>query len=230
MLQVKNLIKTYPNGENKLYALNQVSFEIKDGEFAVILGPSGSGKSTLLNAISGLEAVDSGSIKYGDEELCGLNDRRLTEFRRAKTAYVFQSYYLLPALNVEANIRMGAALSKNRDIKEILEGVGLTGLEKRLPSQLSGGQQQRVSIARALAKKPDVLFCDEPTGALDEETGRQIITFLLELQKKLNFIMVMVTHNQNIAELADKVIGMNSGKIIQIRENAKRAAVADITW
>lgn len=230
MLQATKLVKTYPNGENKLYALNQVSFEIADGEFAVILGASGSGKSTLLNAISGLEPVDSGSIKYDGAELCGLNEKKLTEFRRAKTAYVFQSYYLLPALSVEANIRMGANLAGTKDIKDIIDGVGLSGYEKRLPSQLSGGQQQRVSIARALAKKPDVLFCDEPTGALDEDTGRQILTYLLDLQKKLNFIMVMVTHNANIAQLADKVIEMNSGKIIRSHKNTKKAAVVGIAW
>lgn len=230
MLQATKLIKAYPNGENKLYALNQVSFDINDGEFVAILGPSGSGKSTLLNAISGLESVDSGSIKYDGAELCGLSDRKLTEFRRAKTAYVFQSYYLLPALSVEANIRMGAALAGNGEITSIIEEVGLAGMEKRLPSQLSGGQQQRVSIARALAKRPNVLFCDEPTGALDEDTGRQILTYLLDLQKKLNFIMVMVTHNANVARLADKVIEMNSGKIVHIQENARRAAVGDIAW
>jgi putative ABC transport system ATP-binding protein len=230
MIQATNLVKTYPNGENKLYALNQVSFEIKDGEFAVILGASGSGKSTLLNTVSGLDNVDSGSIKHNGFEICGLSDRKLTEFRREKTAYVFQSYYLLPTLNAEANIRMGASLSGNTEIAEIIEGVGLTGMEKRLPSQLSGGQQQRVSIARALAKKPSVLFCDEPTGALDEATGRQILTYLLELQKKQNFIMVMVTHNSNIALLAHKVIEMNSGKIVRVKENEKQANVADITW
>lgn len=230
MLQIHKLVKTYPNGEDKLYALNQVTLEIKNGEFAVILGPSGSGKSTLLNAISGLESVDSGSILYDGSELCGLNDRKLTEFRRAKTAYVFQSYYLLPALTVEANIRMGAALAGNREITSIINGVGLTGMEKRLPSQLSGGQQQRVSIARALAKKPDVLFCDEPTGALDEDTGRQVLAYLLDLQKKLNFIMVMVTHNANIAGLANRVIEMNSGKIVRTRENIKQAAVVDVAW
>ena len=230
MLEVTNLVKTYPNGESKLYALNQVSLTIRDGEFAVILGPSGSGKSTLLNAMSGLESVDSGSIRYDGAELCGLSDRKLTEFRRAKTAYVFQSYYLLPALTVQANVRMGAALTGDREISGILEGVGLTGLEKRLPSQLSGGQQQRVSIARAIAKKPGVLFCDEPTGALDEDTGRQILGYLLTLQKKLGFILVMVTHNANITGLAHTVIEMNSGKIVRIHENAGQVAVADIAW
>ena len=230
MLQAINLVKTYPNGEEKLYALNQVSFEIKDSEFVVILGPSGSGKSTLLNAISGLETVDSGSIKYDGKELCGLSDSKLTEFRRAKTAYVFQSYYLLPHFNVDKNVKMGADLARNQNYREIIEAVGLGEKMNKMPSELSGGEQQRVSIARALAKKPMVLFLDEPTGALDEESGRQVLDHICTLQKELGFSIVMVTHNANIAEMANTVVKMNSGKIVETHVNESQKTAYEIGW
>lgn len=230
MISVNNLVKTYDNGESKLYALNEASFEIDNNEFVVILGPSGSGKSTLLNSVSGLEKPDRGSIKYDGREICGLDNRQLTAFRREKTAFIFQAYYLLPALNVEANIRMGANLAGVKDIAAIIEAVGLKGKEKSFPYQLSGGEQQRVSIARALAKKPEVLFCDEPTGALDEETGRQILKYLTALQKSGNLTIVMVTHNTNISRLANRIIKMNSGKIVEVVKNSKPAQVDEIAW
>lgn len=230
MIQISNLTKTYENGESRLYALNNVSLEIPDRDFVVILGPSGSGKSTLLNAVSGLEKPDSGSIKYDGAEICGLSEPELTKFRRNNTAFVFQAYYLLPSLNVEANIKMGANLAGVKDFSEIIEAVGLSGKEKRLPRQLSGGEQQRVSIARAISKNPKVLFCDEPTGALDEATGRQILKYLLKLQREKGLCIVMVTHNANFAQLATKVIKMNSGKIVEITENKNPADVDSIGW
>ncbi|MCL1900908.1 MAG: ABC transporter ATP-binding protein [Firmicutes bacterium] len=229
MIEINNLVKTYENGESKLYALNQVSFTIHNKEFVVILGPSGSGKSTLLNAVSGLEKPDSGSIKYDGREICGLKNKELTAFRREKTAFIFQSYYLLPALNAKANIQMGANLANNKDITDIIKAVGLEGKEKNLPRQLSGGEQQRVSIARAIAKKPEVLFCDEPTGALDETTGRLVMKYLVDLQKNMGLTIVMVTHNTNLAQLATKIIKMNSGKIVEITEN-KPKKVDEIAW
>lgn len=230
MLRVENLVKCYQNGDELLYALNSVSLSIEEGEFVVILGPSGSGKSTLLNVISGLETPDSGSVIYDDYEICGLNQKELTMFRRDKTAFIFQAYHLLPFINVEANIRMGADLKGNQNISEIIDGVGLRGLEHRLPYELSGGQQQRVSIARALAKKPDFLFCDEPTGALDEETSKQILTYLKELQNQLEFTIIMVTHNVSIAQIASKVIKMTSGRIVEIINNAHPRNVNEIKW
>lgn len=230
MIYVSGLTKTYENGKNRLYALNNVTFNIQNKEFVVILGPSGSGKSTLLNAISGLEKPDSGSIKYDAKEICGLDQKQLTAFRREKTAFIFQAYYLLPALSVEANIRMGANLAGEKHISEIIEALGLSGKEKNLPRELSGGEQQRVSIARAIAKKPEVLFCDEPTGSLDEATGRQILKYLLALQSNNDLTIVMVTHNANIAHLATKVIKMNSGRVIEIIQNDNPAKVEDIAW
>ncbi|MFJ7731309.1 ABC transporter ATP-binding protein [Lysinibacillus sp. NPDC097231] len=230
MLSVENVVKSYRNGSELLYALNSVSLSIEDGEFVVILGPSGSGKSTLLNVISGLEPSDSGSITYDDYEIIGLNQKELTLFRRDKTAFIFQAYYLLPFLNVESNIKMGADLKGNPNITEIIDGVGLSGLEKRLPYELSGGQQQRVSIARALAKQPDYLFCDEPTGALDEETSKQILTYLKQLQKQLKFTIIMVTHNVSIAQIATKIIKMTSGRIVEVINNAHPRNVNEITW
>lgn len=230
MIHVTNLTKTYENGESRLYALNNVSFTIEDNEFVVILGASGSGKSTLINTVSGLEKADSGSIVYDGQDISQLNDKELTAFRREQIGFVFQGYYLLPALNAEANIRMGANLSGSKDITEIIRALGLEGKEKKLPCQLSGGELQRVSIARALAKQPRVLFCDEPTGALDEATGRQILKYLVEVQRKKGFIIVMVTHNANIAHLATKIIRMNSGRIIDIMENNKRLTVDEIAW
>ncbi len=230
MIQITNLTKTYANGESSLYALDHVSAEIRSDDFVVILGPSGSGKSTFLNAVSGLEPPDGGSIRYDEVEIVGLADKELTRFRREKTAFVFQAYYLLPTLNVEGNIKMGANLAGNKDFSDIIAAVGLTGKEKRLPHQLSGGEQQRVSIARALAKAPAVLFCDEPTGALDEATGRQILEYLVRLQKEKGLCVVMVTHNANLAPVATKIIRMNSGRIVDITENKTQKRVDELLW
>lgn len=215
MLRIQHLVKTFANGEDKLYAVNDVSTVIDDHAFVVILGESGSGKTTFLNLVSGLEKADSGSVEYDGEDIQKLNDRKMTEFRRNQVAFVFQQYYLLPALTVYENIRMGGDLAGNREIEPIIEALGLTGKERNLPSQLSGGQQQRVSIARALAKRPKVLFCDEPTGALDEGTGNEVLRYLKEMQKEFGFTVVMVTHNQAISTLATKVIHMSCGKITE---------------
>ena len=219
MLKIKNLFKEYENGENPLAVLNDISLEIKDGEFIVVLGPSGSGKSTLLNAMSGLTAVKSGTIENDGVDITKLNQSELTLFRRKYTAFVFQSYYLMPVLTVKQNIKMGANLAGNKDYEEIIAHVGLKGKENRLPAELSGGERQRVSLARALAKRPKILFCDEPTGALDEATGRKILKYLIDNQKREGYTMIMVTHNENIALLADKIIRMNSGKIVGVFPN-----------
>ncbi len=229
MLEIKNVYKEYENGDEPLVVLNNVSLKINDGEFVVVLGPSGSGKSTLLNAISGLTNVKSGSIVYDGKDITKLNDKELTLFRREYTSFVFQSYYLMPTLTVMQNVRMGGNLVNNKNLQEIIEKVGLVGKENKLPSELSGGQRQRVSIARAIAKKPKVMFCDEPTGALDEQTGRMILDYLIKNHKENGYMMVMVTHNENIALLADKIIKMNSGKIVEVIENDPKD-IKDIRW
>ncbi|MCA5963992.1 ABC transporter ATP-binding protein [Blautia sp. RD014234] len=190
-----------------------MSLDIEDGEFAVILGASGSGKSTLLNVLSGLETPDQGDVYYEEKKIAGLSESELTRFRREQVGFIFQQYYLLPHMNVDKNVKMGADLSGNKDYREVIEAVGLGDKLEKLPGELSGGEQQRVSVARALAKKPRVLFLDEPTGALDEATGRLVLDYICRLQKMYHFTVVMVTHNQNIAQMAHKVILMNSGKI-----------------
>lgn len=230
MITAVGLQKSYGEGESRTQVLKGVELSIADGEFAVILGASGSGKSTLLNILSGLELPDSGSVCYGERDITKLSDGELTEFRRQKVGVVFQQYYLLPNLTVDKNVRMGADLAGNRDYAGLLTAVGLGDKLKKYPSELSGGEQQRVSLARALAKKPEVLFLDEPTGALDESTGRQVLDLLCKLRREIGFTAVMVTHNRNIADMADTVICMNSGLISEVARNAEPKTAYEIGW
>ncbi len=230
MLEITNVKKFYGTGENTTIALKGVSLTVGAGEFYVLLGASGSGKSTLLHIASGLERPDGGSVKYDGEEITALSDKELTAFRKRTVGFIFQQYYLLPNLNVDKNVKMGADLVGNRDYRKIIEAVGLGDKLTKLPSELSGGEQQRVSIARALAKNPKALFLDEPTGALDEETGRQILEVISATQKALGFALIMVTHNQNIAEMAGTVIRLNSGKIIETVRNEKQKTAYEIGW
>ena len=227
MITVSNIKKAY--GE-KNEVLKGFDLQITDGEFTVILGASGSGKSTFLNCLSGLERVDDGSIKYNDVDITELSDTALTKFRKDNIGFIFQQYYLLPNMTVEKNVRMGADLANNQEYEEIIKAVGLEEKAKKYPSELSGGEQQRVSVARALAKKPKVLFLDEPTGALDEETGRQVLDYICKLHKEYGFTIVMVTHNQNIAEMANTVIRMNSGRIAEIYSNSTQKTAYEIGW
>lgn len=230
MIEVKEVQKFYGNNENRFQVLKGISLKIKDGDFAVILGTSGSGKSTLLNTISGLESPDCGQVLYDSTDLTTLSDQELTRFRRENVGFIFQQYYLLPNMNVDKNVKMGADLAGNKDYKEIIEAVGLGTKLDKYPSELSGGEQQRTAVARALAKKPKVLFLDEPTGALDEETGRQVLDYICRLKQKLGFTILMVTHNQNIAEMADTVIKMNSGRISEIYTNTATKTAYEIGW
>ena len=227
MITVSNIKKAY--GE-KNEVLKGFDLQITDGEFTVILGASGSGKSTFLNCLSGLERVDDGSIKYNDVDITELSDTALTKFRKDNIGFIFQQYYLLPNMTVEKNVRMGADLANNQKYEEIIKAVGLEEKAKKYPSELSGGEQRRVSVARALAKKPKVLFLDEPTGALDEETGRQVLDYICKLHKEYGFTIVMVTHNQNIAEMANTVIKMNSGRIAKIYSNSTQKTAYEIGW
>lgn len=226
MIEMKNVHKYYGRAE----ILKGIDLTVKDGDYIVILGASGSGKSTLLNVMSGLEQTDAGTILYDGEDISRMDEKERTAFRKKTVGYIFQQYFLLPNLSVEKNVRMGADLAKNGDYKEIIEAVGLSDKMKKYPHELSGGEQQRVSVARALAKQPKVLFLDEPTGALDETTGRMVLDYIDRLQKKLKFTTIMVTHNQNIADMAGTVIKMNSGKIISSYENDNRKTAYEIGW
>lgn len=229
MIKVSHLSKAYQRETVVIPVLKDINLSVEDGEFVVILGPSGSGKTTLLNCLSGLDTVDSGSIEYDRIDITKLKDKDLRLFRRDTTAFIFQAYYLMNSLTVLANVKMGANLASRKDVSSIIEAVGLKGKENSYPSQLSGGEMQRVSIARALAKQPKVLFCDEPTGALDEETGRAILKYLIKLQSQEKFTIIMVTHNENISNLAQKIIRMNSGVIKSIEDNIPKS-VDEIGW
>ncbi len=230
MIKVENIVKSYGSGESRCQVLQGISLTIQDGDFVVILGASGSGKSTLLNVISGLERPDSGKVFYDTTEITALSDKELTAFRRETVGFIFQQYYLLPNMSVDQNVKMGAALAGNKDYEAVMEAVGLGGKLHKYPSELSGGEQQRVSVARALAKNPKVLFLDEPTGALDEQTGRQVLDYIGKLKIEYGFTIVMVTHNWNIAEMAETVIKMNSGKIADIYQNEVQKTAYEIGW
>lgn len=230
MIEVKNIIKSYGYGESRFQVLRGISIEIQDGDFVVILGASGSGKSTLLNVISGLERPDSGQVFYDATDITALSDKETTAFRRENVGFIFQQYYLLPDMSVDKNVKMGADLAGNKDYKNIIEAVGLGEKLHKYPSELSGGEQQRVSVARALAKKPKVLYLDEPTGALDEQTGRQVLDYICKLKNRYDFTIVMVTHNLNIAEMAKTVVKMNSGKISDIYKNEVQKSAYEIGW
>lgn len=230
MIKIENVTKSYGEKENRQQVLKNISLEIKDGDFIVILGASGSGKSTLLNVISGLERPDGGKISYDEEDITSLSDNELTDFRKKTTGFIFQQYYLLPNMTAEKNVKMGAELAGNKDYNEVIKAVGLEGKKNKYPSELSGGEQQRVSIARAISKKPKVLFMDEPTGALDEKTGRTVLDYILKLHEEKHFTSVMVTHNANIAETANTVIKMNSGEIGEIYTNEIQKSAYEIDW
>ena len=230
MIKAREINKFYGSRESRFQVLKNISLTIEDGDFVVILGASGSGKSTLLNVLSGLERAESGQIFYDDTEITGLTDKELTAFRRKKIGFIFQQYYLLQNMNVGKNVKMGADLAVNSDYKAILKEVGLENKLYKFPSELSGGEQQRVSVARALAKRPEVLFLDEPTGALDEDTGRQVLQYISELQKEYGFTIIMVTHNLNIAEMAKTVIRMNNGKVSEVYTTQTQKTAYEIGW
>lgn len=226
MILAKDIRKEFA-GQDVLRGIN---LSVDENDFVVILGASGSGKSTLLNILSGLEKLDSGEVLYNEENISNYTETQLTEFRRKNIGFVFQQYYLLNNLTVFQNVRVGANLANNSDCSEILRELGLEDKVEKYPNELSGGEQQRVSIARALAKKPKVLFLDEPTGALDEETGRGILEYIFKLRNESKFTMIMVTHNENIAQIANKIVHVKSGKVSSIEENSTLKTVAEIGW
>ena len=226
MIELKGVRKSY--GTNEI--LKGIDLQIADQDYLVILGASGSGKSTLLNILSGLEKPDQGEVLYDGEDIASLSESKLTKFRKEQVAFIFQQYYLLQELTVEQNVKMGAHLANNQEYLPVLEAMGLRDKLHQYPSELSGGEQQRVAIARALAKKPRVLFLDEPTGALDEATGRQILSYVAQMKEELGFTLVMVTHNEHIAQLAKTVVKINSGKIQEILVNEEPKSVEEIGW
>ena len=226
MIELKRVRKSY--GANEV--LKGIDLRIEEQDYLVILGASGSGKSTLLNILSGLEKPDQGEVLYDGENIASLSESQLTKFRKNQVAFIFQQYYLLQELTVVQNVKMGAHLAKNQDYLPIIEAMGLKEKLHQYPSELSGGEQQRVAIARALAKKPKVLFLDEPTGALDEATGRQILSYIAQMKKELGFTLVMVTHNEQIAQLANTVVRVNSGQIQDIVVNEEPKSVEEIGW
>jgi len=231
MIKMTNVTKTYKSGDVETYALKDVNLSIGEGEFVVILGPSGSGKSTLLNVISGLDTVTSGKIMFRDEDLTDLSEDEMTAFRRKHLGFIFQQYNLLQNLNVYENIQIGSDIGTDPlDIDELLQKVGLEKARNKYPNQLSGGEQQRVSIVRSLAKNPDIIFCDEPTGSLDEQNSKKILKMLQELNIAYKKTVIVITHNVGIAEMADKVIKMNSGQITEVTINKVKKNAQDIAW
>ena len=231
LIEIKNVYKVYKTGKIKTTVLNNINLSIKEGEILVILGPSGSGKTTLLNVVSGLDKITKGKICYKGKNISKYSDMKMTRFRKKNLGFIFQTYNLLEHLNVYENVLVGSSLGKAKvDIDEIIKTVGLSKHKKKYMHELSGGEQQRVSIARALAKKPSVMFCDEPTGALDEKTGKIVLESLVEANDKLKTTMIIVTHNPGIALIGDRIIKMNSGKIVEEIKNKKRTKPKDIPW
>lgn len=231
IIEIKNVFKTYYMGEVPTHALNGISLDIKKGEILVILGSSGGGKTTLLNVISGLDTVTSGTILFEGKNISKYSDRKITKFRKDNLGFIFQTYNLLEHLNVYENVLVGERLAKSKiDVNEIIKTVGLSKHSKKYMHELSGGEQQRVSIARALAKNPKVMFCDEPTGALDEKTGKIVLKSLVEANEKFGTTMIIVTHNPGIAKIGDRIIRINSGEIVEEIDNKKRMDPKDIPW
>ncbi|MGB3367978.1 MAG: ABC transporter ATP-binding protein [Acidaminobacteraceae bacterium] len=231
IFQVEDIVKTYQMGEVEVNALNGVSFEAYEGEFIVILGPSGSGKSTLLNIIGGMDKASSGRVLYRNMDLSNYSDKELTMFRRNNVGFVFQFYNLMANLTSKENIELATEICEDPlDIDKILLDVGLKHRADHFPSQLSGGEQQRVAIARAVAKNPDVLFCDEPTGALDFQTGLSILKLLCDINKNYNKTIIVITHNSSIANIGNRVIKMRSGKIIENYINENPVSPEGVGW
>lgn len=231
LYNLENVSKIYKNFNTENHALNDINLKIKEGEVVVILGPSGSGKSTMLNILSGIDNPSIGKVYFKEQRIDKLNEKELTNYRKDNLGFIFQSYNLISNLTIKENIELGCELSTNPlDINEILKEVGLEKYKNKYPYQLSGGGMQRVAIARAIVKNPKVLFCDEPTGALDEETGKNVLKLLQEINKKHNTTMIIVTHNPSIANMANTVIKMNSGKILEIIKNETIMSAEDLRW
>lgn len=231
LVEFKNVYKKYTMGEITINAVDDASFSIEEGEFAVVVGSSGAGKTTVLNILGGMDCSSQGEVVVDGENISEFSDKRLVEYRRHSIGFVFQFYNLIPNLTARENVEMATQICKNpMNADDALKSVGLTDRMDNFPSQLSGGEQQRVSIARALAKRPKLLLCDEPTGALDYKTGKQILKLLQDTCKKENMTVVLITHNSAICPMADRVIRMNSGKIVENTVNKNPQDVSTIEW
>lgn len=231
LVEFKNVYKQYKMGEVTINAVDGISFNIEEGEFAVVVGSSGAGKTTVLNILGGMDSATKGEVLVADRDVSKLSDRELIDYRRFDIGFVFQFYNLIPNLTARENIELATQISKNPlDPDTALESVGLSERVNNFPAQLSGGEQQRVSIARALAKRPKLLLCDEPTGALDYNTGRAILKLLQDTCRKEKMTVVLITHNQAITPMADRVIRMKSGKVVENIINENPMNVEDIEW
>ena len=230
-LEIKGIKKSFGAGESRVDVLKGIDLEIEKGEFCVLLGPSGSGKSTLLNIIGGIDGADAGSITIQGEQLEDMNEKKLSLYRRKHLGYIFQMYNLIPNLTVRENIEVGAYLSdRPLDVDELLGTLGLYEHQRKLPNQLSGGQQQRTAIGRAIVKNPDILLCDEPTGALDYNTSKEILKLIETVNHKYGNTIVMVTHNDAIKDMADRVVKLRDGMIRRNYQNEQKIPAADLEW
>ncbi|WP_308617303.1 ABC transporter ATP-binding protein [uncultured Eubacterium sp.] len=230
-VEINGIKKHFGAGDNKIEVLKGIDLEIEKGEMCVLLGPSGSGKSTLLNIIGAIESADEGTIIVNGEKTRLMNEKQLTQYRRKHLGYVFQMYNLIPNLTVRENIEVGAYLSDNPlDIDELMAILGISDQADKLPSQLSGGQQQRTSIGRAIVKNPDILLCDEPTGALDYKTSKEILKLLEDVNQKYGNTVIMVTHNDAIKNMADRVFTLRDGEIRKNYINENKVSAKDLEW
>lgn len=230
-ISLQNVSKFYQMGESRIVANDQISFDIHQGEFVVILGPSGAGKSTVLNILGGMDTADEGAILIDGTNIAEFTQRELTTYRRLDVGFVFQFYNLVPNLTAKENVELASQISgRARDAEEVLSEVGLDARMDNFPAQLSGGEQQRVAIARALAKQPKLLLCDEPTGALDYETGKQVLRLLQETCHQTGTTVVVITHNQAIAPMANRIIEINNARVRRVRENLQPTPVTEIEW
>lgn len=230
-LEIKNIKKHFGEGESRVEVLKGIDIEIEKGEFCVLLGPSGSGKSTLLNIIGGIDAADEGYISINGEKTADMNEKALTLYRRKHLGYIFQMYNLIPNLNIKENIEVGAYLSDNPlDVDDLLKTLGLYEHRHKLTNQLSGGQQQRTAIGRAIVKNPDILLCDEPTGALDYNTSKEILQLIEDVNKKYGNTIIMVTHNDAIKQMADRVVKLRDGMIRKNYLNETKLTAAELDW
>jgi putative ABC transport system ATP-binding protein len=231
VIRARNLVKTYPMGEVEVRALRGLDFDLHRGEFVVLLGPSGSGKSTLLNIIGGLDVPTSGTLAYSDQDLSHPSEEALTLYRRLHIGFVFQFYNLIPSLTATENVALVADIAQRpMSPGEALDLVGLSGRRDHFPSQMSGGEQQRVAIARAIVKRPDILLCDEPTGALDASTGRIVLEVLDRVNRDLGTSVAVVTHNAVIAQMADRVVTMADGVVATDTRNPEKRPPSEVSW